>query len=493
MKKLFVMVMISAWVFSFSLYAQQAEEINPEEVTTEEDNTVAESNASDINMDVPKGLERKEKMDPQKLSDKKEGWYPTGLPLVNSNPDTGIGYGVRAYVYINGEKSNPFFKYAPYQHQFLAQYFATTNGWQYHWLGWDAPYFMNSLFRLRADLIYDKNTSANYFARGSASDDPLTHPVTGKTYDSFSDYAKDLRYVDSTTGKTYSQFNKYSYESPSFKFSVEREIMGGLFRPYAGMKIVKTSINDYTGDKVKALDSSDKEVDAIMGQTLLYNDNNDSSKITGYEGGWNSELRLGFAFDTRDYEPDPSNGLFSEIFFNMAQDGVASDFTYQRYTFSQKAYFSPVSAISAKDTPKILDPVIAMRVAYTFVEGDMPFFNQNNFEFTEGSKSGLGGLRTLRGYASNRFVGDAMSVANIELRWTMGSVNVAGQNFAFILVPFFDAGQAYDDASKTNLDHLQTGYGAGLRIAWNKATIIMADYGMSDEHSGLYIDFTHIF
>jgi len=491
MKKILIITMVFSWLGLAGVFAQAAEADNTDK-TTQTEEVKDEKLSSEINMEVPPGLERKKMMDPKKLADKKEGWYPTGLPLVNSNPDTGIGYGVRAYVYINGEKADPFFKYAPYQQQVLAQYFATTNGWNYHWLGWDAPYFNGSLFRLRADLIYDKNTSANYFYRGAASSADLVNPGTGKKYSSFADYAKDLRYVDSSTQKTYSQFNKFAYESPSFKFSVEREIMGGLFRPFAGIRIVKTTIDDYTGDKVKALDGSDKEIDATMGETLLYRENK-AGRVVGYNGGWNSELRLGLAFDTRDYEPDPSNGLFSEVFFNMSQDKVASDFTYQQYTISQKAYYSPVSGMAGKDMPKWMDPVLAMRVAYTMVEGNMPFFNQNNFQFTEGSKSGLGGTRTIRGYAADRFVGKAMSLANVELRWTFFNFNVGGQQFALILAPFFDAGQAYDNASKSNLDHVQTGYGAGFRIVWNKATIIMADYGMSDENTGLYIDFMHIF
>lgn len=35
--------------------------------------------------------------------------------------------------------------------------------------------------------------------------------------------------------------------------------------------------------------------------------------------------------------------------------------------------------------------------------------------------------------------------------------------------------------------------GGALRISWNLATVITADYGVSPEDTGLYINFNHIF
>ena len=58
--------------------------------------------------EVPPGLEEKPPLSDYDLSKKKEGSYFTGLPLINSDADKGVGYGVRLYWYDNGEKSNPF-------------------------------------------------------------------------------------------------------------------------------------------------------------------------------------------------------------------------------------------------------------------------------------------------------------------------------------------------------------------------------------------------
>ncbi|EMF70740.1 hypothetical protein LEP1GSC083_1226 [Leptospira interrogans serovar Pyrogenes str. L0374] len=54
--------------------------------------------------DLPFSIDRVKQMCKKDLDNKKEGWYPTGLPLINSDPNEGIGYGVRVYGYNNGKK-----------------------------------------------------------------------------------------------------------------------------------------------------------------------------------------------------------------------------------------------------------------------------------------------------------------------------------------------------------------------------------------------------
>ena len=60
-------------------------------------------------------------------------------------------------------------------------------------------------------------------------------------------------------------------------------------------------------------------------------------------------------------------------------------------------------------------------------------------------------------------------------------------------VPFLDIGRVFDTPKQTTLAGWKRTQGGGLRIGWNEATILMMDYGFSDEDSGLYINFNHIF
>ncbi len=51
----------------------------------------------------------------------------------------------------------------------------------------------------------------------------------------------------------------------------------------------------------------------------------------------------------------------------------------------------------------------------------------------------------------------------------------------------------FDSVSDLELRRFRNGQGAGLRIAWNQATIIALDFGVSREGSALYVNFNHPF
>jgi hemolysin activation/secretion protein len=122
-----------------------------------------------------------------------------------------------------------------------------------------------------------------------------------------------------------------------------------------------------------------------------------------------------------------------------------------------------------------------------------PFFSQTLMPFIDDNHAGLGGLRTLRGYQQNRFVGPVMVLTNYELRWTFTHVRTLDQDFGLILVPFVDMGRVFDAVRQTSLYGWARSEGFGLRVAWNQATIIMFDFGFSEEDAGAYINFNHIF
>ncbi len=106
------------------------------------------------------------KLSDEDLAKKEEGWYPTGLPLINFSSDDGVGYGVRVYLYNNGKKTDKYFEYSPYFLQMYAQFFQSTNGISYHELNLDLPYIFGTEFRVKTALVYDADMNANYFGLG---------------------------------------------------------------------------------------------------------------------------------------------------------------------------------------------------------------------------------------------------------------------------------------------------------------------------------------
>jgi outer membrane protein assembly factor BamA len=196
-------------------------------------------------------------------------------------------------------------------------------------------------------------------------------------------------------------------------------------------------------------------------------------------------LRLALSFDSRDFEPDPNSGIYAELSSEFGTKALAAQYQYMRLMLSVRGFYSPI--------PRIADVVLAQRVVYEVQTKGTPFFSQTLMPFVDDNHTGLGGFRTLRGFRQNRFVGPIIALSNSEVRWTFVKFRVLGQGFALIAAPFVDIGRVFDNVGQTTLAGWQRSQGAGLRIAWNEATVIMADYGFSDEDSGLYLNFNHIF
>ena len=126
---------------------------------------------------------------------KKERGYFTGLPLANSDPNTGVGFGARVYYYQNGDRSDPRFAYTPYLHRVFLQTFFSTKGLQFHWLDFDSPALFQSSYRFRAYAILARNTTQNYFYRDQRALDPLTYTGAGRGFSRAADYTRTIEKV----------------------------------------------------------------------------------------------------------------------------------------------------------------------------------------------------------------------------------------------------------------------------------------------------------
>ncbi|MCK6380479.1 MAG: outer membrane protein assembly factor [Leptospiraceae bacterium] len=467
---------------------------------------------------LPFEVSESKRLNVKDVEKKKEGWYPTGLPLVNSDPNTGIGYGARVLLFNNKSKSDPFFEYTPYRTRIFAQYFNTTKNYQYHWISLDSPYIADSKWRVRADAIYESNPVAMYFGRGKEAMQTLSyHPMNdysqplntntrfGATEEALA-YTRpanpnEIQYHENPqlnsvisqslplrpTQVTDKKYYRYDNKTPQFLASAEHSFFGGTVRTVGGVRFAKNIINFYDGEIYNSPSSLTNksmfigETPVVQGKTKLKEDC-EAKKIRGCEGGYVNQLRIGLVYDTRDFEPDPNKGVFAEITHDRTMKAMGSNYEYNKTWAQGRIFISPA--------PRTFEKlVIAARAAVGRTSGDAPFYEYRNFWGTEGTVSGLGGLRTLRGYKQDRFVGPVVGFYNLELRWKFYEV----PGFAFNLVPFVDAGRVWDKTSEMGLKGYKYSKGIGLRIAWNQATIIMIDYARSREDSQLFVNFNHIF
>jgi hypothetical protein len=415
---------------------------------------------------------------------KKENNYFTGLPLANSDPNTGFGFGARVYYYRNGDRSDPRFAYTPYLHRIFLQAFFSTKGLQFHWLDYDAPALNSSSYRLRASAILAHNTSENYFHRDRRALDDLTFTGANRTFDRAPDMDEALARVG-PDGRTRGLYNKIDLMRPQLAFSVEKSLWGGLLRPLVGLGFSQNIVRDYTGKVIDAVDPITGEKTRAAMAPTRFREDCDAGKIVGCDGGRENYLRLAVVLDTRDFEPDPNNGVVAEVSGEFGTRALGSEFEFARVLGVLRGYWSPFQ--------RQADLVLAGRALYQVQTRGTPFFSMNVLPFTEDFRLGMGGVRTLRGYRQDRFVGHVMALTNLEVRWTLGHLKALDQDFGFILAPFVDLGRTFERASQTSFSGWKRGQGAAVRIAWNQATIVMVDYGVSSEDTGLYINFNHIF
>jgi outer membrane protein assembly factor BamA len=393
------------------------------------------------------------------LDAKQEGWFPDLIPEFAYDPNLGLGLGVGGHLTFDGDRSDPLFAYTPYRHRLFVQAYATTGGYQQHFLSYEGDAIGDSPFRLRATLIYERNTEANYFGNGASTLSDLSYQGT-----SYATYAAAV----AAAGPRYFH---YGFERPQGQALLERSFLGGRMRALYGVNVQYVSITRYDGS-------------AFSPPTKLGSDCA-AGLATGCDGGWNNTLRAGVAYDTRDYGPDPNSGVFIDTNGHWSARGFGSSADYLRLTTAARAYFSPFA--------RLADVVVAGRVLYSLQSARVPFYAMETLAMSGGidditDQGGLGGERTMRGYRQDRFVGLVAAGASAEVRWTFAKFPLLQQRFSLQIAPFVDSGRVFDQVGLSFEDWRVSG-GGGLRIGYNQSTIVMIDYGVSREDSGLYIDF----
>ena len=412
-----------------------------------------------------------DKLAPDDLAKKNEGGYFTGLPLAAYSSDFGFGGGARVYYYWDGDRDDARFAVTPYLYRVFLQAVVSTGGLQFHWLDFDAPKVEGTPYRVRAQLIYQRNIASNYFGLGKASLAPLAFPGSMQTFDTFGAYSAAENVVQG--GQSWAKYDQYDLLRPLAIASVERLFLDDRIRVLAGFGLSYARIRDYSGTSIDG---------ATEAPTHLRLDCN-AGKIVGCGGGRDDFLRLGISYDTRDFEPDPNTGVYLDAALDAGTVALGSQYDYARFLIAARGYYSPFD----------VDLVFAGRAAFLAQTNGAPFFSMDTFPFTEDPRSGLGGHRTMRGFRQDRFVGSVMTLLNGEVRWTWGHVGFWGQKFAAIAVPFVDLGRPYDSLGDLTLRGWRASYGGALRITWNLATVVTIDYGISSEDTGFYINFNHIF
>jgi hypothetical protein len=274
----------------------------------------------------------------------------------------------------------------------------------------------------------------------------------------------------------------------------------------AGIDLLDFKVSTVDIDR---LNKGKSEENALPDTATLYDQYVDWGIISEKEkaGGFFTNVKGGIVYDSRDNEPNPMKGIWSEA---VVYQSFNTDFTFTKIALTHRQYFTLVQ--------KYLS--FAYRLGYQgIIAGDAPFYllpyQVSSFANTS-NVDGLGGSKTVRGMVRNRVVGEAVAYGNLELRWKVSHFNFINQNFYLALNPFMDFGQVLkerkilkpssailptgetlSDYFKEGKDGVHITYGCGLHLAMNQNFIIAADLGFpaneQDGKMGLYIGLNFLF
>ncbi|WP_199750509.1 Omp85 family outer membrane protein [Gynurincola endophyticus] len=410
---------------------------------------------------------------------KKEGRFLTGIPELSSDPVTGFGFGVRTNTYWNGTREDSLFAYTPYLMRLRANASWYTSNAKELFLSLDIPYYKGTRWRFRVDFKAQQNPANLYFGLTEATLGKLHLPsdlnTTFDTYKAYNNARKLLRAGENGEAVIVTDALSNRFRETEFMLNLKADyaIGNGKWRIMAGYEIQHLSYKTFEGMDAAAVDPlTGNKTEAPNGFSLLRR-HFDDQQISGLNGGWVSIIQNALIYDTRDFEPDATKGLYVEIANEYSSKLIGSQFDFDKL-FIQGRYFQKLPVGSRT--------IFAGRVGIGHIFGsNAPFFEYQDQWSPEGSINALGGRSSLRGYRANRFLARSMWFANLEMRIRIAETAFLNQHLSFNVVPFFDMGTVRDSWQNLSFKHLKTSYGSGLRIGWNQSTTIYFDYGISKE------------
>jgi outer membrane protein assembly factor BamA len=208
-------------------------------------------------------------------------------------------------------------------------------------------------------------------------------------------------------------------------------------------------------------------------KSILYfnieEDKSHTEKLNGVGEEYSPYASLLFRYDTSDSWIHPTNGL--RLFF---RNDFAAGFlgnaksNYYRYTLDLRKYFLFIGE----------NDVVALRLMIQHVIGrDVPIYEMSTI-------GGGSELKAMRGYRLNRFQDRGKFLANVEYRFPL--LKKLGGNI------FIDWGLVWPSWGEISFNLAAKDIGWGLRY-YLKNFVVRFDMGFSQEGTGIYFNFGHIF
>jgi hypothetical protein len=365
------------------------------------------------------------------------GWDVSGVPALNYNSDEGFGYGAEVSLFNYGAEG-----YNPYRFRLDLQIFLTTRGRRQGYLYADVP-GLSERGRAVAEVRYQRYGTAPFYGVGN-------------------DVAFTRGFVDPDSPRFRSP-DYYQFQRTRFTAWANYQHTVGPFRLLGGAGLAFTDV------------ATAPEAPTLLGRR--------QRQVRGTAGGFTNYLKVGALYDTRDFEPAPTQGDFTDFVAEASHSLLGSDYDYLRTTLTHRHYVTI--------TPGL---VFAERVLLERLWGDPPFYELSFTGSAFRPFEGLGGASTIRGVPQNRFVGSTKLFANLEVRWRAVGFELLKQDLYLALSAFLDGGRVWSDDAAPTLQNLHLGTGGGLHVGWDETFIVTVNAGTSAETGAqIYINTGYLF
>lgn len=432
----------------------------------------------------------------------KKGWNFGALPVLAYDSDLGFEFGALVNLYHYGDGS----RYPTYNHSLYFEASWYTKGSGIFRFYYDSDRLIKGI-RTSLDISYMPDQAYQFYGYNG--------------YEAV--YNEDWTNTD---GPSYKSRLYYNYKRQFFRIKTDFQgniSNNGKLRWLAGIDFYNITQTTLDLERLNKGKSADKQLpDTAVLYDQYTDDGNYTSSVPSWQiipkseidGGFFTAVKLGVVYDTRDNEPNPMKGIWTEIILASAPQPTSSmDQGFMKLAITHRQYFTLVKNKLS----------FAYRLAYQgTILGYTPTYAQQIMYFskmTGAYNEGLGGIKTMRGIKRNRIIGDGWLMGNFELRWKFVNFQWINQNWYMALSGFFDTGKVvqYIDVQNTvestsvdypgdetqadyfkfQPDNWHNSVGAGLHIAMNQNFIIAIDYGKAlnpqDGNYGLYIGLNFLF
>jgi hypothetical protein len=185
------------------------------------------------------------------------------------------------------------------------------------------------------------------------------------------------------------------------------------------------------------------------------------------------EMTLRVGYDSRDHGVTTSKGAYLDTYMGTSVRGFASAHDFQRYGMDGRIYHKWPDR----------KQVTAAQLRYEQVLADAPFWLQPS----------LGGKDSLRAYGEGRYVDRGAVSFNVEQRFTVFDVKMAGVTTEFELAPFAGLGAVADNPGRFSRRYARPVFGLATRAVAKPQVVGSLDFGYGQEGLAAFIDINYSF